>query len=84
MSSLKRTPLPARCDAAGSLVNDGGFTRIDERGQLLRNGNEGIFAINADGSGTQQEGTPLLLHRMQSRGSRSMTPTLTNIEDYPA
>lgn len=46
------TVSPARCDAAGSLVNDGGITRIDERGQLLRNGDEGIFAINADGSGT--------------------------------
>ncbi|MCW6026807.1 OmpA family protein [Stenotrophomonas sp. SRS1] len=46
------TVSPARCGSGGALINDGGITRVDESGQLMRNGDEGIFIINADGSGT--------------------------------
>ncbi|MEG2803156.1 OmpA family protein [Stenotrophomonas sp.] len=43
---------PARCDASGALLAGGGVTRVDERGTLLRNGEDGIFVIQPDGSGT--------------------------------
>ena len=46
------TVAPARCGSSGSLINAGGITRVDENGQLFRNGDEGIFMINPDGSGT--------------------------------
>lgn len=46
------TVSPARCSSEGALINDGGITRVDEHGQLMRNGDEGLFVINADGSGT--------------------------------
>ncbi|SCB04484.1 OmpA family outer membrane lipoprotein [Xanthomonas translucens pv. translucens DSM 18974] len=34
------------------LVNDAGITGVDAQGNLLRNGEDGLFKINADGSGT--------------------------------
>lgn len=43
---------PARCGTDGALVNDAGITSIDAQGNLLRNGEDGLFKINADGSGT--------------------------------
>lgn len=46
------TVAPARCSTDGGLMTVGGITRVDEQGQLTRNGDEGIFVINADGSGT--------------------------------
>lgn len=46
------TVSPARCSSEGALISDGGITRVDEHGQLMRNGEEGLFIINADGSGT--------------------------------
>ncbi len=46
------TVSPARCDTGGSLINAGGITHLDEHGTLTRNGEQGLFKINADGSGT--------------------------------
>lgn len=46
------TVSPARCGTGGSLINAGGITRVDEQGQLTRNGDEGLFVIQPDGSGT--------------------------------
>ncbi|AVY66984.1 OmpA family protein [Xanthomonas translucens] len=43
---------PARCGTDGVLVNDAGITGVDAQGNLLRNGENGLFKINADGSGT--------------------------------
>lgn len=43
---------PARCGTDGVLVNGAGITAIDAAGNLVRNGDEGLFQINADGSGT--------------------------------
>ncbi|MBD9367211.1 OmpA family protein [Xanthomonas sp. XNM01] len=43
---------PARCDAAGALLVDAGITSVDAQGNLLRNGDEGLFEIGPDGSGT--------------------------------
>ena len=43
---------PARCDAGGELLADGGLAQVDAQGNLVRNGDEGIFRIAADGSGS--------------------------------
>ena len=43
---------PARCDGGGALLRDAGLTSVDGQGQLSRIGEDGIFKIGADGSGT--------------------------------
>lgn len=47
---------PANCATDGALVNDAGITSVDEQGNLVRNGDEGIFRLAADGSGTANYG----------------------------
>ncbi len=47
---------PANCATDGALVNDAGITSVDGQGNLLRNGDEGLFRIGADGSGTANYG----------------------------
>ena len=43
---------PANCATDGGLINDAGITSVDEHGNLLRIGGDGIFDLAADGSGT--------------------------------
>jgi len=43
---------PARCDGDGALRRDGGITAVDAHGNLVRNGDEGLFQLRPDGSGT--------------------------------
>lgn len=47
---------PASCSADGVLVPDAGLTSIDEHGNVLRNGDGGIFQLAADGAGTANYG----------------------------
>ncbi|MCF5927386.1 OmpA family protein, partial [Xanthomonas perforans] len=43
---------PARCGDGGTLITDAGITSVDANGNLLRNGEGGLFDLKADGSGT--------------------------------
>ncbi|MGE8281369.1 MAG: OmpA family protein [Stenotrophomonas sp.] len=42
---------PANCATDGGLVNESGFTNVDEQGNLERVGKQGVFNVGADGSG---------------------------------
>lgn len=43
---------PARCDAGGRLLADGGLTSVDAQGRWTRNSAQGAFRLGADGSGS--------------------------------
>ncbi|WP_374319195.1 OmpA family protein [Pseudoxanthomonas kaohsiungensis] len=43
---------PARCGTDGALRVDAGITAVDAQGNLVRNGDEGLFQLRPDGSGT--------------------------------
>ncbi len=43
---------PARCGDGGTLITDAGITSVDANGNLVRNGEGGLFDLKADGSGT--------------------------------
>jgi len=43
---------PARCDAGGQLLADGGLTSVDAQGRWTRNSGQGAFQLAADGSGS--------------------------------
>ena len=60
---------PANCAADGALVTDAGNTSVDAQGNLLRNGDEGIFRINADGSGTANYGGGLITVNADGSGT---------------
>lgn len=70
---------PARCGSDGGLVNDAGITSVDAQGNLLRNGEDGLFKINADGSGTANfEGG---LVQVDADGSGTINGTVGEGED---
>ncbi|QNH16703.1 Peptidoglycan-associated lipoprotein [Xanthomonas sp. SS] len=70
---------PARCAGDGVLVNDAGITGVDAQGNLLRNGEDGLFKINADGSGTANfEGG---LVQVNADGSGTINGTVGDGED---
>ncbi|MCC4618733.1 OmpA family protein [Xanthomonas cassavae CFBP 4642] len=70
---------PARCGTGGALVNDAGITSIDANGNLLRNGERGLFNLKADGSGTANLDGGLI--SVNADGSGTINATGQNGDD---